>query len=124
MFFFIIGMEIDLGLLIRSESAGLFVILLITGFLVAKYFGGYLGGRLARLDGKTASFFGIASLPQLTTTLAAVYAAESVGIINTTVVTAVTLLSVLTTFLSPYLLKANAKRLGAKPADGSPAAPN
>lgn len=121
-FFFIIGMELDFGLLVRSENADLYVILLITGFLIVKYFGGYLGGRLAGLKSKTSSFFGIASLPQLTTTLAAVYAAESVGIINTTIVTGVTLLSVLTTFLSPWLLRVNAKRLGAKPAEGGPAA--
>lgn len=116
-FFFIVGMEMDLRMLISLDYTNLFILTLIAVFFVAKLVGGYVGGRLAGLSRSSSTFFGIVSLPQLTTTLAATYAAATVGIIDSSVVTAITLLSILTTFIAPYLLRVFAKRLGVRPVE-------
>ncbi|KPJ85189.1 hypothetical protein AMJ57_04005 [Parcubacteria bacterium SG8_24] len=114
-FFFIVGMEMDLGILLTPDLTSVFVGALILSFFVAKAGGGYIGARLAGLESRYASFFGIVSLPQLTTTLAAVYAASTVGIIGPRVVTAITLLSVVTTVLTPLLLRVVTGRFHFRP---------
>jgi len=104
-FFIIIGMELNLGLLTTIHQENLAVPLLIVALILSKYLSGYVGGRIASLTSKDSHIFGITSTSQLTTTLAVAYSASSIGVIDDVISTAIILLSVVTTILSPLALK-------------------
>ena len=48
---------------------------------------------------------GFATTPQLSTTLAAAFAALTLGILNSTIITALVTLSIVTTFMAPLAIK-------------------
>ncbi len=103
-FFFIVGMNIDLGILASFDYRNIIMITIILGLLFSKSISGYFAGRIGKFSRKVATLFGIATTAQLTTTLAATYAASSLGILDTTLTTSIVILSVLTTVLAPIAL--------------------
>lgn len=103
-FFFIIGMQMDLSILFTFNIQNLLMISIVLGLIIAKTGSGILGGTLAGYPFKESLLFGVGSMAQLTTTLAVVYAASTLSILDETLVTSVVMLSVVTTLLSPYLL--------------------
>jgi len=103
-FFFIVGMQMDLGILFDFDIQNILMISIVAGLILAKTGSGILGGHFAGYNFKESLLFGIGSMAQLTTTLAVVYAAATYGILDNTLVTSIVLLSVVTTILSPYLL--------------------
>ena len=78
---------------------------MIVGLISSKFFSGYVGGRIAKLSWNDSALFGVASIPQLTTTLAVTYAASTIGILDSVLVTSIIMLSIVTTILGPILLK-------------------
>jgi Kef-type K+ transport system membrane component KefB len=103
-FFFIVGMDLDLGLLFTFELTNIVMISVILASLGSKFISGYIAGRATGMSKKNSSILGIATTPQLTTTLAVVYAVATLNILDELVVSTVIILSVLTTVLSPFLL--------------------
>lgn len=103
-FFFIIGMQMDLSSIVTSSETSLFILYLTVIFLVAKIGSGYFSARAIGIDKRHARFFGVISTPQLTTTVAATYAAASAGFLDTKLVTAIIALSIITTILAPLTL--------------------
>lgn len=104
-FFFIIGMEMNLVGLFNLEVDNTIVFTIIIGLMSSKFISGYLAGRLVNLNEKHSALFATASMSQLTTTLAAVYAASSAGLIGSTFVTGALLLATITTIVVPVILK-------------------
>lgn len=102
-FFFIAGTEMDLTIFSEFDTRNTLVILLILGAITSKFLSGYVGGRIARLSSKHATVFGIISTTQLTTTLAATFAAASLNILDTTLTTAIIGLSIITTIFAPIV---------------------
>lgn len=102
-FFFIVGMEMDLTLFSQFDISNVLMIALILGLIGSKLFSGYLAGRLVNLKKKTALLFGSVSVSQLTTTLALVYAASSLDLLDTALTTSIVLLSIVTTIVGPIL---------------------
>jgi Kef-type K+ transport system membrane component KefB len=102
-FFFVVGMDINIGLLKSFDIKNILMIALILGLIISKFFSGYIAGRLARLSKKEASLFGSISITQLTTTLAVTYAASSAGLLDSVLVTSVILLAIITTIIGPML---------------------
>lgn len=109
-FFFIIGMEMDLSILFRFDLANLLVIAVIVASVAGKAASGYFAARKIGFGRDLSGFFSIVSTPQLTTTLATAYAASSLGIIDRAVTTAVIALSVVTTLLAPVIIRFYADR--------------
>ena len=104
-FFFLIGTQMDFSVFFHLEQASTFLAVILVVSICSKIASGYLAGRLAGIDKDDAAAFGIASTIQLTTSLAATQAAFLVGIIDTSLLTAIVVLSVITTIFSPLLLR-------------------
>ncbi len=104
-FFFIVGMEMDLKLLLNFDATNVIIISIISGLIISKFLSGYMAGRAISLSSKDSAVFGVSSMIQLTTTLAVIYVASSLGILDSVLVTSIILLSIITTILGPVLLK-------------------
>ncbi len=104
-FFIVIGMETDLGVLKEISGLGLLLLLIILGSILSKFIGGLIGARFAKFNFQESLLVGSATIPQLSTTLVAVFAGFDVGIIGRDLVTIMVFLSIVTTFIGPILLK-------------------
>ncbi len=103
-FFFIVGMQLNLGMLAHFDYRDAVMISIIFGLIVSKFASGYIAGRLVKFSKRNSALFGIGSTAQLTTTLAVTYAAASLNILDSTLVTSVIVLAIVTTILAPVLL--------------------
>ncbi len=104
-FFVVIGMETNLGIFKEMSSIGLLLFLIILGSIFSKFIGGVMGARVAGFNLEESLLTGSATIPQLSTTLAAVFAGFEVGIIDSELVAIMVFLSIITTFIGPVLLK-------------------
>ena len=104
-FFVVIGMETDLGIFGKAPGISLLLFLVIIGSMFSKFIGGFLGARVAGFNSKESLLTGSATIPQLSTTLAAVFAGFEIGIIDSDLVAIMVFLSIVTTFVGPILLK-------------------
>jgi Kef-type K+ transport system membrane component KefB len=102
-FFFVVGMDIDISLLKNFDIKNVFMVLLILGLIFSKIFSGYIAGRIVKLKKKEALLFGSISITQLTTTLAVTYAAASSNLLDSVLVTSIIFLAVITTIVGPIL---------------------
>lgn len=112
-FFFVIGMDIDLSILKNFDLNNWIVMAIILSLIISKISSGYVAGKLVKLSNKDSLIFGTISITQLTTTLAVTYSAYSLNLIDSVLSTAVILLAIITTFLGPLLtsLVAKSKKL-------------
>jgi len=102
-FFFVVGMEIDVSLLRQFDITNVMMISLILGLMLSKIASGYIAGRLVKLSKRDSMLFGSISITQLTTTLAVTYAASSMGLLDSALVTSIVLLAIITTVVGPVL---------------------
>ena len=103
-FFVLVGIHTDVKMLLKLSNTWFLVIFIVFGSVLSKFFSGFLGARLIGLNKRQASFFGVSSIPQLSTTLAASYTANRFGIISNELNTAFVVLSIVTTFIGPVLM--------------------
>ena len=87
-FFFVVGMELDLGVLWNVNSMSLILPVLIVG-----------------LSKKASLVFGSISTTQLTTTLAVTYAAAALGLLDSLIVSSIIILALITTLWGLFLQK-------------------
>ncbi len=104
-FFFVVGMQMDLSILLAFDISNMLLVSLVIGLLVSKIMSGYIGGRLAGLSSQESSVFGVISTIQLTTALAITYSAASVGLLDATITTAIVFIAVISTVFVPPVLK-------------------
>jgi len=110
-FFFLIGMQLDLKLLFSVDLTNVLMLLLVVGLIVSKMASGYLAGRLVGFSKAASSMFGSVSIAKLTTTLAVTYAAASIGILSSALVSSIVVLTIITTILAPLLLNHFAEKI-------------
>ena len=103
-FFFVVGMEMDVSLLREFDIRNILMISLILGLIFSKLFSGYFAGRVVKLSKKDSMLFGSISITQLTTTLAVTYAASAIGLLDSLLVTTIVLLSIISTLVGPMLV--------------------
>ena len=104
-FFIIIGTKINLGIFLESNSAALLVTAIVLGSLFSKFVSGWIGGRIIGFTSSQSLLIGASTIPQLSTTLAVVFAAVSLGLLNQELIAAMVILSTVTTFLAPLLMQ-------------------
>lgn len=102
-FFFIVGMDIDLKLFSEFNIKNLLMISLIIALIFSKFISAYIAGRIVKLSKRDSALFGSISITQLTTTLAVTYAASSLGLLDSTLTTSIIILAMLTTIIGPIL---------------------
>ena len=102
-FFFIVGMEMDLSLLWTFDVRNIILWAIVLGSILSKSISGYIGMRQQKYNSRHSAMFGIATTAQLTTTLAATYAASSLGVLDNTLVTSILVLSTITALGMPII---------------------
>lgn len=100
-FFVLVGKSIDFGVFSQLSSALALITAVVFGSILSKLVSGTLGGRLVGFNKSQSLFFGASSIPQLSTTLAAVFSAASSGLLSPELVTALIILSVISTLIGP-----------------------
>lgn len=104
-FFFVVGMEMDITIFADFDFKNVLIISVIVGLVLAKFISGFIAGKIVRLTTKESAMFGTVSTTQLTTTLAAAYAASAAGLFDETLVTAVVTLSIATNIFVPICIR-------------------
>lgn len=108
-FFVVIGMQMDLGVFL-SETSSMLILFIVIGSICSKMLSGWLGGQLIGFSQKESLLMGVSTIPQLSTSLAAAYAALELNILTPEIISAIILLSIISTFLAPVLIKAVLKQ--------------
>ena len=110
-FFVIIGSKTDIRIFFTLHNAGLLALVIVFGSLISKFTSGWIGGRLAGFNSTESVLIGSSTIPQLSTTLAAVFAGFELGILDQKLVSAMVMLSIITTLIAPILIKLFSSRV-------------
>jgi len=102
-FFILVGANTDFSVFSDFKSALLLTLVIITGLILSKFISGYVVSRYEKFNKYDSLLLAITSVPQLATTLAVVYTAYNANIINSEIVTAFVILSIVTTIISPLM---------------------
>lgn len=101
-FFLNIGLMFDVKVF---ENVGLFAIMLLLAVIGTQIIGGFLGGKIAGFAVKDAIIIGITLLPRNEIALVITTIGLNLGILNTNILSAFILIALITTFITPLLLK-------------------
>lgn len=104
-FFVVIGMETDLKFLISDTSAWWMIVAVVCASVFSKLGSGWLGARLSGFNKSEALTVGVSTIPQLSTTLAVVFAGVELNILPPQLITAMVVLSIITTLIAPLWLR-------------------
>ncbi|MBD3389750.1 hypothetical protein GF415_02225 [Candidatus Micrarchaeota archaeon] len=104
-FFIIIGVEMDVGVLFSGVGGLATILIILAAAVLSKFIGGFLAGRVNGFNSKESIISGVATIPQLSTTLAVAFVGLELGLIDDMLITAMIVLSIATTFCGPILVK-------------------
>jgi Kef-type K+ transport system membrane component KefB len=104
-FFLGVGVETNLTVFFEVSSSALLSLAIVLGLFISKTLSGYLCGKLMKFSAKNRLLFGVASTPQLSTSLAVAFTALELGLIDASLQVSIVLLSVTTVLLSPFLIE-------------------
>ncbi len=104
-FFVIIGMKTDITVFMNGVEKMRLVLAVIFGSIISKLSSGWLGARISGFKNDNALKIGVATIPQLSTTLAVVLTAVELNLLENELVTAMVLLSIVSTFIAPIVLR-------------------
>lgn len=102
-FFVLIGADTDFSVFKNLQSAITLTLVIISGLILSKFLSGYFMARFEKFNKSDSLLIAVTSIPQLATTLAVVYTAFNQNIIDSELVTALVILTIVTTMLSPLL---------------------
>lgn len=103
-FFVIVGVSLDLSVFTKAHYTLPLVVSIVVGASFVKYLSGYWAGRVSGFSRLQSKIMGAATIPQLSTTLAVVFAGVSLGLIPEPLETALIMLSITSTLIAPFLI--------------------
>lgn len=104
-FFVVVGIQTDISVLVTSSGALTLTVMVVLTAIAAKYISGYWGARWAGFESQEARLIGVATVPQLSTTLAAVFSGAALGLFDERLVAALVMLVMISTFIAPVLMR-------------------
>ncbi len=104
-FFVVVGAETDVTVFAENADALILTIILLFTSAGSKFFSGFWGARFDGFELRDCLIAGIATTPQLSTALAVIITAVELDLVPTTLLNAMVVLSIVTTFCAPLLLK-------------------
>jgi Kef-type K+ transport system membrane component KefB len=105
-FFITVGLETDMSVLFTSDLTIIVLALsVVFGSGLSKYISGYFASRFNGFSKPQSKMIAVSTIPQLSTTLAVAFTGVKLGIISTEIVTALILLTIFSTLISPLLAK-------------------
>lgn len=108
-FFLEVGIETDLTVFLEASDTVLLSLAVVGGLILSKILSGYLCGRLMGFSRKERLLFGVASTPQLSTSLAVAFTALELGLIDSNLQVSIVLLSITTVLVAPFVVGLLAK---------------
>lgn len=104
-FFIVTGITTDITVLFGGVEATALAIVVVVGLILSKMASGWVGGALLRFSMRDRWLIAATATPQLSTTLAIVVTGFSFGYIDAKLSAALVLLTIVTTFLAPILVR-------------------
>ncbi len=104
-FFILVGVNTDISFFLQGSAHIWFVFIIVFGSIIAKFSSGWIGAHVVGFRKKDRLFVGFATIPQLSTTLAVVYTSVELDLLSNELVTAMVILSIVTTFIAPLALR-------------------
>jgi len=104
-FFVVVGAKTDIGVVFEADGALLVVGAIVLGSMISKFVSGVAGGRLLGFSKRQSLLIGVSKIPQLSTTLAATFTGAKLGLLDEKLVTAMVVLSIVTTFVGPIFTR-------------------
>lgn len=104
-FFIVVGTKTDLTVFSDAGAVLPLAMVIVLGSMLSKYWSGYAGARIAGYSNLKARLIGSATMPQLSTTLAVAFTGFELGILDTKLITAMVILTIISTFVSPMMMK-------------------
>jgi len=101
-FFLNIGLMFDFKAL---GNIGIFAILLLLGLIVSQIIGGFIGGKIGNFGLKDSFIIGVALIPRNELALVVTTIGLEIGILSTQVFSTLVLMALVTTIITPLLLK-------------------
>lgn len=111
-FFIIVGAKTDISLLSGASGAGLLSLCVVGGLILSKFTSTFLGSYVTGFSVRQSAFIGTALTPHLSTALAVAFSGLSLGIIDDKMITALVLLSIVTTLIAPIFLMSEYRFIG------------
>lgn len=105
-FFVVTGAQTNISVFYQVSGALTLTAVIVGGSLIAKFSGGWLGGKWIGFTNRQSVLIGGATIPQLSTTLAVVITGFQFGILREELVTAMVMLSIITTLVGPLIVRA------------------
>lgn len=104
LFFVVIGSNIDLNVFTDAKQALLLVSTVVLASIITKAVSGWLAGKILGYTDKESLFIGLSTTPSLSTTLAVAFLGFGQGILSQDLLTAIIVLSVVTSILAPIFI--------------------
>lgn len=104
-FFIVVGSKTDARIFLESKETALLAVTLVLGVVFSKFIAGMIAGRINGFSLKQGALIGFATIPQLSTTLAVAFTGLGLGLLNNELIAALVVVTVLTTLISPLLVK-------------------
>lgn len=104
-FFVTVGAETNIAAVFTSATAVVLSIIIVLGSVVSKVTSGFLALRLDGFSVHDSLVAGIATTPQLSTTLAVVFTAVELALVPESLIGAMVILTMVTTMGAPLILK-------------------
>ncbi len=109
-FFFIVGMEMDLKILFSWDFGNIFLVVFIPSLILAKFVSGYIATRVLNYSVPESLVFGSATISRLTTTLSSTFIISAFDLLDNTLLTGLIFLVLLSTLISPLFSYIFAKK--------------
>ena len=103
-FFLVIGMKTDILTFLTIENI-IITGTIVFGLILAKFISGFFGSLIAGNSKHESLIVASATIPQLSTTLVVALVAEQFGLFDNVLLTSIIILSIITTLISPFLIK-------------------
>jgi len=110
-FFVIVGTQTNLAVFVQSGNVLILTIVIVILSVTTKFVSGYIGAIVAGFNSVQSTLVGSAMVPQLSTTLAVVFTARSLGLLSEEIITSMIILSIVTTFIGPFMINRTATKL-------------
>ncbi len=109
-FFISVGMTTDLSVVLATGGTMVLVIMITLGSIAAKFGSGYFAALWSGFPKREAVFLGVATVPQLSTSLAVVVTATQLELVPLELLSAIVVLSIVSTMLAPLAMQRIALR--------------
>lgn len=110
-FFVIVGAQTNLAVFTQTANVLLLTLSVVTLSVITKFTSGFIGARITGFSKTQSVLLGSSMVPQLSTTLAVVFTARTLGLLDEPVITSMIILSLVTTFIGPFVINSVAIRL-------------